>query len=168
MILDPAKSDMHRHQHPTRVLPPGMEENTTATVSHMGDEGMASLATRVVYFGGNAARMQERDADTSHTNAVAVVFQCASVLFPPNLFADNQLFGSFMRRLVHPGWGPLLRWLRVYCHIACRESYNVAIEHTVIPRIELLVNTDYMSSVVLLSCVKFPWIDQTNNLKPFQ
>ena len=132
MILDPAKSDMHRHQHPTRVLPPGMEENTAAAVSHMGDEGMASLATRVVYFAGNTARMQEEDADTSRTHAVAVVFQCVSAPLRPNLFTDDQLLGSFMRRLVHPGWGPLLRWSLVYCHIVCRVSYN-AIKHTAIP-----------------------------------
>jgi len=150
MILDPAQSDIHGHQHPTRVLPPGMEENMIATVNHMGNEGIASLATRVVYFGGKAARMQEEDVDTSRTNAVAVIFQCVSALLRPNLFADNQLLGSFMHRFVHPGWGPLLRWLLVYCHIASRESYN-AIEHTV--NSLNYSQLGYMLSVVLLSYV---------------
>ena len=128
-----------------------MEENTAAAVSHMGDEGMASLATRVVYFGGNAARMQEEDADTSRTNAVAVVFQCASVLFGRIYLLING-WGSFTHSLVHPGWGPLLRWSLVYCHIVCRESYN-AIEHTVIPLNYRSTWATYMLSVALLSYV---------------
>lgn len=83
MILDPVKSDIHGHRHPTNVLPPGMEENMTATVRN-GDEGMTSLAMRVVYFGGNAARMQ-KDVDMGRTNAIAVVFQCVSALLRLNL-----------------------------------------------------------------------------------